>query len=247
MNLRALLLMGCCAFALQANAGILSDDEARKGVQALNERVQKLEDAQKEQTKSLLDLQGQIEALNIELRKLRGQNEELVHNLQDAEKRQKDFYIDLDSRLRRFEVDPAQSSSPAAPATGVTDDPLQENRAFETAFSLHRAKSYQAAINAFQEFQRKYPNSVQLPNVYFLMGDSFMSLKDYPSAAMTFQTFLDVAPKQPKAPEALLLIATAQQEMKQPLLVKKTLKKLIVQYPDSEAAAKAKERLATAK
>jgi len=39
----------------------------------------------------MLDLQGQIEALNGELRKLRGQNEELAHGLQDAEKREKDF------------------------------------------------------------------------------------------------------------------------------------------------------------
>lgn len=243
MNLRASLLAACCLLAVQAHAGILSDDEARKGVQALNERVQKLEDAQKEQTKSLLDLQSQIEALNIELRKLRGQNEELVHNLQDAEKRQKDFYVDLDGRLRHFEVDSEQ----AAASSEATDSPVQENRAFETAFGLHRAKSYQSAITAFQEFQRKYPNSVQLPNVYFLMGDSFINLKDYPSAVMTFQTFLDAAPKHPKAPEALLHMATAQQELKQPLLVKKTLKKLVTQYPDSEAAAKAKERLAVLK
>lgn len=243
MNFRAWSLIVCSAFALQANAGILSDDEARKGVQVVSERAQKLEDEQKELTKSLLDLQGQIEALNIELRKLRGQNEELVHNLQDAEKRQKDFYVDLDSRLRRFEVDPAQSTT----SVPGGDDPTQENRAFEAAFALHRAKSFQAAVTALQEFQRKYPTSVQLPNVNYLLGDALINLKDYPGAISAFQIFLDKAPKQPKAPDALLQTADAQQALNQPLLVKKTLKKLIAQYPDSEAAAKAKERLAAIK
>src|SRR5450830_1131392 len=94
---RALLLLSLC-FAIPAQAGLLEDDDARKQIQQLETRVlkledtvkqQKLEDAVKQQTKSMMDLQGQIEALNTEIRKLRGQNEEIAHGLQEAEKRQK--------------------------------------------------------------------------------------------------------------------------------------------------------------
>src|SRR3990167_5784017 len=99
---RALLLLALC-FAAPAQAGLFSDDDARKQIQQLEARMLKLEAAAEQQTKSLLDLLGQIEVLNGEIRKLRGQNEELAHGLQDAEKREKDFYVDLDTRLRRFE------------------------------------------------------------------------------------------------------------------------------------------------
>jgi TolA-binding protein len=99
---RALLLLSLC-FAIPAQAGILEDDDARAQIKQLEMRVLAWEEAVKQQTKSLLDLQGQIEALNTEIRKLRGQNEEIAHSLQEAEKRQKDFYVDLDTRLRHFE------------------------------------------------------------------------------------------------------------------------------------------------
>ena len=63
----------------------------------------------------MLDLQSQIEALSTEIRKLRGQNEELTHGLQDAEKRAKDFYVDLDTRLRHFESEEASAQGVAVP------------------------------------------------------------------------------------------------------------------------------------
>ncbi|MDH2916109.1 MAG: YbgF trimerization domain-containing protein, partial [Gallionella sp.] len=93
-----------------ASAGLFTDEDARKQVQQLEARILKLEEAlvsseedNRIRVRSLLDLQMQLEAQAAELRKLRGQNEELVHILQDTEKRQKDFYVDLDARLRRFE------------------------------------------------------------------------------------------------------------------------------------------------
>ena len=108
LKLRALLLL-CVAFPAQA--GLFTDDEAHKLIQQLESRLAKLEadskhleGAAEQQIKATLDLQGQIEAQNAELRKLRGQNEELTHGLQDAEKRTKDFYVDLDARLRRLET-----------------------------------------------------------------------------------------------------------------------------------------------
>lgn len=244
--MRASLFAGLALFSLHANAGLLSDDEARKDIQALAQRVVVLEDSLKNQTKFIVDLQGQIESLNVELRRMRGLNEELGHALQDSEKRQKDFYIDLDARLRRFEVESSQVN-PAAPAEPKGDDPVQENRVFEAAYGLHRAKSYQSAITAFQDFQKKYPASVHVPNTHFLIGENYLALKDYSNAELSFLAYVEVAPSQPKASDALLNVATAQLEMKQKILAKKTLKKLIADYPESAAAATAKKRLVTLK
>ena len=107
-----------CIVAVPASAGLFSDDEAREQIQQLEARLEqlekssnKLEEANKQQTGSMLDMLTQIESLNQELRRLRGQNEELEHNLQDAKNRQKDFYVDLDARMRRFEAAEATPAS----------------------------------------------------------------------------------------------------------------------------------------
>src|SRR5665647_3622938 len=131
---RALLLLSLC-LAISAHAGILEDDEARQQIKEQGARVQKLQDTIQQQTRSMLDLQSQIEALNTEIRKLRGQNEETTHGLQDAEKRQKDFYVDLDTRLRHFEsaeetAKEAAAKPPVAPVSADSNDPVSEDRAF---------------------------------------------------------------------------------------------------------------------
>ena len=123
--MRIWLLVSLCAVSSHAMAGLFADDDARKQGQQLEARIVKLEkalsssEADKEQyIRSTLDLQMQLEAVNTELRKLRGQNEELAHSLQDAEKRQKDFYIDLDTRLRHME---ASNAAAVAAATSGSD------------------------------------------------------------------------------------------------------------------------------
>lgn len=248
LKLRAFILLGLC-FAVPAQAGLFSDDDARKQIQQLEARVLGLEEASKQQTKSLLDLQGQIEALNGELRKLRGQNEELAHGLQDAEKREKDFYVDLDTRLRRFEsTDDATSDKPGVAAVPVdVNDPTAENRAFETAYGLFKAGSHANAAKAFQEFLKKYPDSVHAPNARYWLGNAQFASKDHKGALATYQGLLKAVPGTSRAPDVLFNIAACQKELKQLTLAQKTLKQLIAKYPASEAAAKAKKLLAVSK
>jgi tol-pal system protein YbgF len=245
---RALLLLALCC-AVPAQAGLFSDDDARKQIQQLEARMLRLEAATEQQTKSLLDLLGQIETLNGEIRKLRGQSEELAHGLQDAEKREKDFYVDLDTRLRRFEPadNAAQAGDDASAAPVDPDDPAAENRAFEAAYGLFKGGSHESAVAAFQEFLKKHPASVHAPNASYWLGNALFALKDYKSALGAFQGLLKAFPGTPRAPDVLLGIAGCQQELKQDTAAQKTLKQLVAKYPGSEAAGKAKKLLAAGK
>jgi tol-pal system protein YbgF len=265
---RALLLLSLC-FAIPAQAGLLEDDEARQQIQKLETRVLKLEDAVKQQTKSMLDLQGQIEAQNTEIRKLRGQNEETAHGLQDAEKRQKDFYVDLDTRLRHFEsaeeaakeaaaaaaaataakeaaAPAAAAKTPVAPIPVDPSDPVPEDRAFEAAYVLFKDGSHANAVKAFQDFLKKYPDSVHVFNANYWLGNAQFALKDYRGALDTYQGLLKDFPDTPKTADVLFGVAGCQQGLKRTIAAHKTLKQLIAKYPTSEAAAKAKKMLAAA-
>ncbi|MFY9259181.1 MAG: tol-pal system protein YbgF [Gallionella sp.] len=256
----AFILLALCCIS-PAQAGLFSDDEARAQAQLVQTNLDRsdalAQDRHKQQTQAILDLQTQIEALSIENRTLRGQNEELAHGLQSAEKREKDFYIDLDTRLRRIEssgvVPPAANENAAAtPATTATlsasadaFDPTVENRILERGFVLLKGRSYTNATRAFGDFIKQYPESVQIPNAIYGLGNALYGDNDYKSALLVYQNFLKDYPETPRSPEVLLNMAACQQALKQTREAKITLKQLIKQYPKSDAAAKAKKQLAT--
>jgi len=267
--LRVLMLLGLCVVA-PAQAGLFADDDARKQIQQLEARVHMLEDAVKQQSeankqqiKSMLDLQSQIDALNSEIRKLRGQNEETSHGLQDAEKRQKDFYVDLDTRVRHFESAELaakeaaeKAAKEAVPASAVSStatissDPFDtgpENRAFEAAYGLYKHGDNASAVKAFQDFTKNFPASVHVPNANYWLGKSQFALKNYKSALAIYQALLADSPDTHKEADILLDAAACQQALKKTAAARKTLKQIISKYPSSEAAAKAKKLLSTKK
>jgi tol-pal system protein YbgF len=249
MKLRAPLLLCGWLVCMSAHAGLFSDEESRKQIKQLEERIAKLEETNKQLTQNMLDLQMQTEALSGDLRKLQGQNEELQHSLQDAEKRQKDFYVDLDSRLRRFETGgEAQPGQPAiGGATAAPADPVAEGRDYDAAYGLFKANKQQASIVAFQDFLKKYPGSTQAPNAYFWMGVAYYALKDYKNAVNSYLTAANKYPDSPRAPNALLGAAICYQDINDNAAAKKTLQQLIKNYPDSEMVPRAKKRLAQLK
>ena len=59
-----------------------------------------------QQTKAagLADLANQIQLLQGDIARLRGQIEVITYELEQAQKRQRDLYVDLDSRLRKIET-----------------------------------------------------------------------------------------------------------------------------------------------
>src|SRR5665647_2866223 len=89
-----------CVGAASASAGLFDDEEARKAILDLRQRVdavrleseQALSRGSEESAslrRSLLDLQNQIETLRSEVAKLRGLNEQLVRDVAEVQKGQK--------------------------------------------------------------------------------------------------------------------------------------------------------------
>ena len=252
------LFAGMCIVTAQASAGLFSDDEARTQIEQLEVRIEQLEktnikqeEANKQQTGSMLDLLTQIESLSQELRRLRGQNEELEHNLQDAKNRQKDFYVDLDARMRRFEAAEAGAQAESTPKTTdksvVEETAAVENSAYEVVYAYYKAANYQKVLESAKEFLKKFPESSRAPNVHYLMGDAYFSLDDFKKSIASYQVIVSKYETSPNVSDAWLNIAACQQQLKDLAAARKTLKLVIAKYPDSKAAKKAKQRLAALK
>jgi tetratricopeptide (TPR) repeat protein len=75
-------------------------------------------------------------------------------------------------------------------------------------------------------------------------GSSFYAIKDFPSAISAQQTLIERFPDSPRIPEALLNIAASQVELNDRKSARATLNRIVNDYPDSEAAKLAHDRLA---
>lgn len=249
MTAKALLALTLsCAFVSTGHAALFEDDEARRAILELRQRVDVLQqvnqrsgDDNSQVRRSLLDLQTQIETLRMEHAKLRGQNEQLLRDVADLQRRQKDIAQGVDERLRQFEP------------VKVTVDGLEfqadadEKRDFEAALAVFRAGKFADAKTAFAGFIRQYPRSGYLPSARFWLGNAQYAAREYKEAIGNFKMLLSEAPGHARAPEAALSIANCQIELKETRTARKTLEDLLRDYPQSEAAVAAKERLSRLK
>ena len=249
MTAKALLALTLsCAFVSTGHAALFEDDEARRAILELRQRVDVLQQVNQRSgddnspvRRSLLDLQTQIETLRMEHAKLRGQNEQLLRDVADLQRRQKDIAQGVDERLRQFEP------------VKVTVDGLEfqadadEKRDFEAALAVFRAGKFADAKTTFAGFVRQYPRSGYLPSARFWLGNAQYAAREYKEAIGNFKMLLSEAPGHARAPEAALSIANCQIELKETRTARKTLEDLLRDYPQSEAAVAAKERLSRLK
>ncbi len=133
----------------------------------------------------------------------------------------------------------------AAPAAAVTTvDPAAETREYEAAQSQRRLGNYQGAIVAFQNFIKQFPKSNLAPRAQYWIGDSYFNLRDYRLAIAGQQALIKTYPESPSVPDAMLNMASSQIEMGESNTGRKTLEELVTKYPISDAADKARRRLA---
>lgn len=245
----AAALAAASLFTASAQAALFEDDEARRAILDLRQRVEQQRLAQDAELRraneenatlrrSVLELQNQIEALRSELARLRGSDEQLARDLADVQKRQRDIAQGVDERLRKFE--PVQVT---VDGREFAADPA-EQRDFEAALGAFRRGDFVAAQSAFADFTRKYPSSGYRPTALFWLGNAQYANRDYRGAIANFRALLQQAPDHPRAPEAVLSIANCQIELKDNASARRTLDDLVKAYPQSEAASAARERLA---
>lgn len=242
------LAVALCLGALPARAALFEDDEARRAILELRQRVdalthgsQRSGDDTTQLRRSLLELQNQIEMLRAEQAKLRGQNEQLQREVAELQRRQKDIAQGVDERLRQFE--PVQVT---LDGQQFQADPA-EKRDFDAALEVFRAGKFPEAVQAFSHFAKTYPRSGYTPSARFWLGNAQYATRDYKEAIGNFKALLTANANHARAPEAALSIANCQIELKDSRGARKTLEDLIKAYPQAEAAVAAKERLARLK
>ena len=251
-TLRVAVALAVCVLTFNASAALFEDDEARRAIldlrqkvdisqQRLTEEVRKTGDENAQLRRSLLDLSNQIEMLRSEMATMRGQNEQLARSVAEMQRTQKDLTQGVDERLRKFEpgkvtVDGREFAAEQA-----------EKQEFEAALATLRKGDFAAAQTSFLGFINRYPKSGYRTPALFWLANAQYALRDYRSAVANFRALVAADPDHMRAPEALLSTANCQVELKDAKSARKTLEELVKTYPQSEAAAVAKDRLSKMK
>jgi tol-pal system protein YbgF len=219
---------------------------------------------------TIVDLLLQIQALQDEVRNLRGQVEVQNYELEKLKARQRDLLADLDRRVRDVErrggtaaaAEPAPAATgpataPAPPSTAatapapvaapVTTAGGNEQQEYDAAFALMRGGFYDRSTKAFREFLVRHPRSSLAGNAQYWIGEANYVVRNYRVALEEYGKVLQDYATSQKVPDALLKIGYSHYELGEWVKARETLNRVVKQYPNTSVSKSAESRLALMK
>ncbi|TNW12181.1 tol-pal system protein YbgF [Xylella fastidiosa] len=220
-----------------------------------------------------IDLINQINDLRSQIRQMQGSIEEMQHGYEQLKQQSKDQYLDLDSRLKPIESGSVREPSrvPANPVSQVSPSHSnqliamseqspnvhgdasaltisnEERIAYNVAFDALKNSKYADAAELFMSFLQLYPNGVYTHNALYWLGESYYAMHDFVSAEAQFRTLLSRYPTHDKASGSLLKEALCQANQGKNDAAQHSLEQVLSQYPGTDAARLAQERLQSMK
>jgi tol-pal system protein YbgF len=256
------------AFAVGGCAGVADDAvqqdvaQLRKDVDALNLAVHRgrgesdtvLSQMERRSREQSTDSARQMAAMNARLEALSAELSRLSARVDELSQR-------LDSQSRPpsggSSIRPTPSPTPApfgAPRSSA--DPSAEE-SYKAAYADFTKGNYPLAVAGFREFVRRHPDSPQADSAQYWIGESYFSMGRAAASAgqpersrealeRSVQEFRKVFVNYPggrQVPTALYKEALALVELKQPKVAQARLQYLVDNFPQSEEAPLARERL----
>lgn len=215
--LRSSLLAAALSLGLvSAPAHAFSDDEARRAILDLRQQLQGITDQSRQ---IRLQQADQIETLKQEVARLRGEVERLSHLSQRS-----------------------QATQPASESSIQVANPIEQS-AYDQAMQSFRAGQYVEASKALAQFIQSYPQSALVHEARFYRGSALYATKDFKGSVAGLQTMINAAPTDPRAPDALLVMAASQVELNDLPGARASLQRIVKDYANTQAAETAKSRL----
>lgn len=199
-------------------AHAFADDDARRAILELRQQVQQMTEQNRQ---ARLHLADRIDTLQQELAALRGKIERMRFELD----------VKNGKGLGLSQQNTPQVSNP------------QEQAVFDKAMTSFRGGQYQEAAKGFKTFLADYPNSQLNADAQFYRGSSLYASKNFGAAVSELQTMAKSHPEHARAPDALLIAAAAKIEQNDLSGARDTLQRIVNEYPQSNAAQTAQERL----
>jgi tol-pal system protein YbgF len=211
--------------------------------------------------KSQADLDFMLEPLQREIQILKNAVDENRGYLQRPQQELTAFRRDFDIRLNRLEekIDTVREQMEAKldevskaskvqpnkepPAKGEPSSQEAMEALYKNAKQTYERKEFPAAREKFRAFLAVYPKGELSDNAQFWIGECYYSEKDYEKAIIAYDDVIKKFPKGDKVSSALLKQALCWLELGDKTFAQSLLKQVIREYPRTQQAQIAKEKL----
>jgi tol-pal system protein YbgF len=196
---------------------------------AVDENKEFLQRPQQELAAFRRDLETRLNALEEGLNKVRT----------DMDKIRTEFETKLHEVAKASKAQAAREPPPA----GEPSSQKAMEALYKSALQTYERKEFAAAREQFKAFLTVYPKSELSDNAQFWIGECFYSEKDYEKAIIAYDDVIKKYPKGTKVPAAILKQALCWLELGDKTFARSLLTRVIKDYPSSDQANIAKEKL----
>jgi tol-pal system protein YbgF len=197
------------------------------------------------------ELYSQLQQMQEELRRLRGQLEEQAHQIDQMQRQQRERYLDLDQRISRLSAAGAMTgtSSGADPSAATSVDAqaqiLDEKATYDQAINLLRQKKFDESIRLLEQLLTSAPNGIYAGHAMYWLGELYMALtpKRMDVAKEQFIRLLSQFKDHTKVPDSLYKLASIYEQEGDKERAKVTVEKLLKEHPEHQAARLGRELL----
>ncbi len=230
--------------AVEKDLGKLKSETREELEKNLNDLQQNTGNLRKEAA----DLQANIEGVKVDMQALSGKlddlalaakkpSDDLALLREDTERR----LSAIEGRLTKLEqAFTAQQQAAEAKAAELEKSP---DVLYQKGLDTFKSGDMQKAREAFARFIQLYPNHDLAANAHYWLGETYYNEKNYDQAILAFQDVIKNFPKKEKVPAALLKQAMAFKELGDIKSARYVFKKVIEEFPASDEAKSARERL----
>jgi len=239
IGLGSLVLSGCAVSPEEDPMFIRLND--------LDQRVQRIERVLS--NNSLLELAQRLDAMQADVRSIRGEVELLQNQSEGGKAQSRSLYGDLEKRLAALETlggvgsPGAVSGGSALPPPPSGGSAGGEQATYDAAFSALKGSDYPRAISNFKSFLGSYPASPLASNAQYWLGEAYYVTRDYNEAVTAFRKVVTDWPDSRKAPDALVKVGFTQAALGRNAEARATLTEVTRKYPGTDAAALASDRI----
>ena len=258
---RHFLALACCAGLLLSQALYSEEPESPVDPVEIVEQSVSSEPASstpvsRQGSNNLSTLFYELQLLQNEVMKLRGELEELGHRIDELSRQQSAQYMDIDRRLSGLppsttalpedlqEGEATEGADPAsAPEDSMTTQPATEEEAYRQSFALIEGRQFEQAVGAFDQFLIDHPNGEYTPNAFYWLGELHLRLEDLEKSRQSFVQVLTLFPESRKVPDALYKLGVVYDRLGDRETAEQYLRRILSEHPTTTAAELSREYL----
>jgi tol-pal system protein YbgF len=132
---------------------------------------------------------------------------------------------------------------PTASATPPSNTGISPQRLFDSSYADYSVGNYPIAVDGFESYIRTFPKGVRAHEAQLYVGESLAGQKKYMDAVAAYDRVINNYAGTPSVPMAFYKRGRAFEDLADTARARESYDTLIKQFPDSQQAVLAKQRL----